>query len=276
MLITYVLGYSFGRGSFWYGGAGWGARFLIPVIPFMALLLLPVMESFLARRLSHIAAAVVVGIALQSVMTQVLAVSVPIRAFPNYLDSEGKLLNRPPGNELVAWNDGTWHPLYLPFVVSAHQSSAPTEISWWVNETGGIVLPLCMAVGGIALVIWLRAVRLPSRLIVKSGFFGLLMVSVAVMLYVGMRANYRDKRFGGNNPNLWTALDAINMGLRNTDVVILGNRTYRPFFMNYYRSSVPIYVLPNAQGEILNVGETPFIVSTLPEGSRRLPRDGGS
>lgn len=93
----------------------------------------------------------------------------------------------------------------------------------------------------------------------------LLVVSLAVMLYVGMRANYRDRRYGGDNPSLWDALNAINAQLRTTDVVILGNRTYRPFFMNYYRSSVPIYVLPNAQGEVLNIGETPFIVSTLPE-----------
>ncbi|MBX3086594.1 MAG: phospholipid carrier-dependent glycosyltransferase [Anaerolineae bacterium] len=264
MLITYVLGYSLGRGSFWYGGAGWGPRFMIPTTPFLALLLLPVVESFLARRIAKLMMAVIVGLALQSVMTQVLAVTVPIRAFPNYLDSEGKLLNRPPGNELVAWNDGTWHPLYSPFVVSAHQATAPTEIAWWVNETGGIVLPLCIVAGGIAALVWLRADRL-YRWRTSVGMVSLLAVSLAVMLYVGMRANYRDRRYGGDNPSLWTALEAINAQLRPTDVVILGNRTYRPFFMNYYRSSVPIYVLPNAQGEVLNIGETPFIVSTLPE-----------
>jgi nucleotide-binding universal stress UspA family protein len=46
MLVTYTLGYALVRGpERWTGGLGWGARYLVPVVPFLALWLLPVVES---------------------------------------------------------------------------------------------------------------------------------------------------------------------------------------------------------------------------------------
>lgn len=264
MLAAYVFGYAVLRGGFWYGGTGWGARFLVPTIPFLCLLLLPVVENVLARHYRPPLMALVVAIVAQSVMSQVLAVTVPVRAFPNYLYGEGLELGRAEGltpeRTLVAWQEGTWHPLYLPHIVTAHQSTAPTEIAWMVNGTGYVVLPLYLAVALIALLVWRRA-----GLRQELWAAGLLWGVTLLMLYATLRANYTDRRFGGDNPSLWTGLAAINEQLRDGDAIILGNRTYRPFFMNYYRAAAPIYVLPNAPGEVLEIGTPPEVISTFPE-----------
>jgi hypothetical protein len=264
LLLTYVLGYSIGRASFWYGGAGWGARFLVPVIPFLALWLLPIAEGVVARRWRPALLAVAVGLVAQSVMAQVLAVSVPVRAFPNYLYNEGLALNRAVGNELVPWRDGTWNAVYLPHLVNAHQASAPTEIAWMVNGTGGVLVPACillaLAAGGLG---WLATQRsrlrwrLLAALIVVSG--------VVAVAYLSVRLNHRDRRYGGDNASLWAVLAALESGLRPTDAIILGNRSYRPFFMNYYRQRHPIYVLPNAPGEVLELSSPPEVITPFAE-----------
>jgi hypothetical protein len=270
MLTAYVVGYALLRGSLWYGGAGWGPRFLVPTTPFLALLLLPVAEAWLERAYRPVLMAIIVGVTAQSVMSQVLSVTVPTRAFPNYLYSEGLAVGSAdgltPGRMLLPWQAGVWHPVYLPHVVSAHQSTAPTEIAWVVNGTGPVILPGYAMLVVAAILAW-RMARPPRSvgrgrvILIISG----VLVVAAVVTYAGLRVHYADPRFGGNKASLWEGLNAIRAQLRPGDAILLGNRTYRPFFMNYYRDAVPIYVLPNAPGEILDIGTPPEVISTLPE-----------
>ncbi|MFN8421514.1 MAG: phospholipid carrier-dependent glycosyltransferase [Anaerolineae bacterium] len=265
MLLSYVLGYATLRGSDWYSGLGWGARYLLPTIPFLALWLLPMLEYlFTTRRVGIIAVAV--GIIAHSIITQVLSVTTPIKAFPNYLYNEGLAL----GRDVLPWVDGTWNPLYLPHLVTAHQASAPTEIAWMATGAG-VVLPLCLA---LALLSLLALSTTSRRLTISARSFSsglstfsklILLPTLLLTLYLGLRAIYVDPRYGADNPSLWTALDTITNQSRAGDALILDNRTYRPFFMNYYRGDAPIYVLPNPPGEVLEPGKPPDVISDLPE-----------
>jgi hypothetical protein len=248
---AFVVSYGMLRGSQWYGGLGWGARYLLPTMPFLALLMLPVFE-----RAAHWRAwerALVIGIAAQSIFLQALSVYVPTRAFPNYLYSEGLALNR----ELAPWRDGTWNPLYVPQVVSAHQYGAPSEIAWMVNDAGWVVVPLCLITMAAGIVI-LRGRS--TRLALLGG------VCVLIMLYGGLRSFERDRRMGADNPALWRVLDHIDQNARAGDAVILNNRTYNHFFQNHYKLNIPIYTMPLAEGEVLEIGVPPEIVTDNAEG----------
>lgn len=254
-LTSLVIGYSTLRGSFWYGGTGWGARFLVPAVPFLALWLLPIAELLLERTLRPLIRAIIVGIIVQSVFIQLIAVIVPIHAFSNYLFTEGATLKRP----ISPWEDGTWNPLYIPQIVNAQQSpTAPSEIAWIANGTGNVVLPLCLLAATMSLmaVIIQRRPRLSSAAV---------MLSLAIMLLFGLRSYYHDRRFGGDNATLWKVLDALNQGMKPGDAILLNNKTYQFFFMNYYKLNKPIYELPDAPGEQLRPDTPPQVLSDNPE-----------
>src|SRR5438128_1471115 len=140
------------------------------------------------RRVPIWAQATAVGIAVQSVFIQIVAVIVPVKAFGNYLYGEGVSLNR----IIAPWQDGVWNLLYTPITVNAHQSGSPSPIAWIVNASGVIVVPLCLIAGGIAL--YAVAQRCLSR---RRFWLGTAAValSTAIMLYGGLRSYYHDPRY---------------------------------------------------------------------------------
>src|SRR5207248_4288314 len=44
-LLSLAVGYSVIQGMNWYGGTGWGPRYLLPAVPFLALWLLPIAQA---------------------------------------------------------------------------------------------------------------------------------------------------------------------------------------------------------------------------------------
>ncbi len=262
MLLSIIVGYSVFQVDRWYGGTAWGPRYLLPIVPFVSLWLLPVVDSLLARTAPIGAQAIAVGVIAQSVLIQILAVIVPIKAFGNYLYFEGVSLHRP----IPPWIDGVWNPLYIPSVVTAHQAESPSPIAWIVNGSGALVVPLCLAVAGIGLYVLAR--RCPSRREVWLGT-GAVALGILIMFYAGLRSYYTDPRYVGSDaefwPALWSVLDTLNAELRPGDAVILNDGAYRDFMMNYYKRLEPVYTMPLAPGEQLEEGKPPEIVTSNPD-----------
>jgi len=252
MTITFVVGYAILQGTNWIGGKAWGPRYMVPLVPFIAILLLPLAESILARRVKIATLAVIVGIVVQSVFVQVVGLMVPLDAYPNYLLSESIALcpvdkaicASDLAHQIVVWQDGVWNPLYLAPIVSADQFDTPSPIAWIANSSSGVVIPLSLLTIALSLVIIAEPRKL-SRILVLS-----LSAGLVALLFFGMRSFYYDLRYDGTNDAAWKVLDSLDAQLQPGDTILLNDpSTYLNFFMNYYKGSESIYTLPYAPGE---------------------------
>jgi hypothetical protein len=249
------------HGEYWYGGLGWGPRFLLPATPFLALWLLPIIDPLIMRadklppairRWSAAGLALVVVI---SASLQIMSVLAPVRVFSDFLYSEGQRI----GQEIVPWREGVWDVRYIPQVVVAKRlSEVPLAPAWAsIGGTKGVLL-LCGATAGLGALILTRQAR--GRLGLWTGVLAAL-IGLVAMFATGLRVYYHDPRYGGDDESLWRVMVALREGTRPTDAVILGNPTYRPFFMNYYKGQAPVYALPHAPGEIRDPDAPPEVVS---------------
>jgi len=260
MLITFVLVHAILSSTFWYGGLGWGPRFLEPITPFLCLWLLPVIEQLSVLR--RPARFVILGVVALSIALQILATASPVIGFSDYLDSESKRL----GQEIVPWREGVWNLRYIPQVVQLRRvGDAPSPLAWIQNSGAWmVVLPLCALVLAFNGTVILGKIR-PRRVWQSAAVAVVLMGSAALMFAGGLLTYNRDPRYGGNDPSLVTVLNTLKTQSAPGDVILLGNLTYRLFFMNYDKLSLPIYVLPQSEGERLQPDKQPYVVSNLSE-----------
>src|SRR5262249_34053231 len=78
-LGTFSLGYALLQSADWFGGLAWGPRYLLPVIPFLALLLLPLIDSLpQTGRFAQIGVGILVAL---SVGIQLLGTLIPINDY---------------------------------------------------------------------------------------------------------------------------------------------------------------------------------------------------
>jgi hypothetical protein len=250
ILLGFAIGHPLLHGDYWYGGLAWGPRFLVPVTPFLCLWLLPVAKALLAdtARLGKLAFA---SLLLLSVAVQLVAISLPPTRYGAVLAEASQREGRP----IVAWREGVWDVRYQPIWTTLRQiGSAPSAVAWDVLHVGGSVLPLCaLSVALAALGLWRRYVALLSALF------------LALTLYLGLRAVHADPRYGGDNPELWSALRVVEATLKAGDVLLVNSDAYRPFIANYYKGNAPAYVIPTPEGETVDPDNPPAVVSANPE-----------
>lgn len=260
MLVVFIAGYAAVRGAEqWYGGTGWGARYLVPVTPFLALWLLPVMESLFEPGTAWWKRFTAGAVVLLSTGIQVLAAWVPVTAYYDTLGARG----------IVPWNEGAWSIRWSPFRVSldllGHHKS---DLAWKYATSAAWVLPVLsvslMIAALVAAAIWMRRIE-RSRLIfaLTAGSLG---VFTLVVLFGGLYAIRRDPRYYGDFRPARDLLSALEPQLESGDAIVLNDYTYAEFFMNYYKRAEPtVYTLPQSPGERFSPEQTPKIISANPD-----------
>jgi hypothetical protein len=240
-LLLMVISHATLHGAYWYGGLGWGPRFLVPVIPFLALWLLPVIAQASKPTLRGI----LLLLAIFSMALQSLAAYLPMDTYSR---------NLPEG--VFAWQEGLWGWNYLPQVVTLRAFSQTYPAPLWAHVSDSLpaLLLVLIALVAVAFVVW-RSKRL-AWLPIAAGL-------AAIVL--SLRLYYHDPRYGGADSVLWQALASLTEKAQAGDGLLLLNKTYRPFFMNYLKADMPVLVLPNAGGEILKPGQPPFVPSNNPD-----------
>ncbi len=263
LVLIFAIGYAVLQSFNWCGGTGWGSRYMLPLVPFMALWLLPLIERLLDRKLRYWAMAATIGVIALSVFIQFISVSVRVQAYGNYLSAETSALNRPNGLPVAPWLDGIWNLLYTQQIVSAHEAgTTPLAFAWAANGSSWIVIPLCLIVAGIALVLLTRKAQSWHEVTLAGGA---VFVGVLIMMGVGLRSYYNDPVYADVDPLLPQALGKLETEIRSGDAVLLNDSFFRHYLMNYYKGREPVYVLPDAPGERLGTNTVPEIVTDNPD-----------
>lgn len=246
VLAVFVVGYALVRGQNWNGGIGWGARYLVPVTPFLALWLLPVVESLLARGAAwwtRLAALLVFGV---SVAIQVLAALVPLGDYYALLNAQD-----PP---VINWREQLWSVEWSPIAVFLDLfGEGPLDVAWayatnihawYLPLFSGLLAGLALIAGLAWLCFELRGWR-PLALTAAA-----LIAGLAFTLGAGLYVVRLDPRYYGDFAPTRDLLDRLEPALREGDVVLLNTDAYTEFFMNYYRAEdAPVYTLPLSPGE---------------------------
>ena len=261
MLISFTVGYALVRGTeLWYGGTGWGARYLVPVTPFVALWLLPVIESVLKAGAAWWKRTGVVLVFLISAGIQLLPVLVPVHLYYDTLAAQ-----QPP---VIPWNEGAWSlrwsPIRIALELMSHQKA---DIAWQYAAGEAWMLPVLSAVLGTTSLIWMvwwvfhqDCNRLFTR---TAGSLGVLAVFT---LGGGLYAIRQDSRYYGNFGPLRDLLAKLDTQLSAHDALVLNDYTYTRFFMNYYKRTSPVvYTLPLSPGERSSPEQAPEIESPDPD-----------
>lgn len=260
MALTFIVGYAAVRGSEqWYGGRGWGPRYLVPVTPFLALWLLPVADRLLtsgAAQWQRFGAGIVL---LLSAGVQILAALVPIDTYYRILDAE----------HIIAWDEGAWSLRWSPIAVSLEHIGDQTADIAWQHAVGraGLLPVLALLVGAAALsalVWWLRRDHARPRALAVT--VGGLAAATGMALFGGLYAIREDPRYYGDFAPAQELLDLLDAHIQPGDVIVLNNDEYTEFFMNYYKHADPVvYTLPLAPGERFSAEQTPDVESLNPE-----------
>lgn len=261
MLGTFALGYAAGRGpSQWMGGLGWGARYLVPVTPFLALWLLPVIDSLGQMGTARWKRLGTLAVFALSAGIQVLAALVRINHYYAFLEAQ-----QPP--VLLSKNVWSlrWSQIYVSLTLLDDHKA---DLAWNHAVGESWLLPASCAVLGVVALGWLwwwvRQGTSPRRTwVITMGTLGLV---TGLALGVGLFGIRKDPRYGGHFRPGRDLLAALEPQLEPDDVIVLNDYTYGEFFMNYYKHAEPVvYTLPLSPGERPSPEQPPEIESVNPD-----------
>lgn len=265
VLLGFVGGYALLRGEEWFGGTIWPQRFLLPVIPFVAFWLLPVLDRLLSPAPAGSAAPrhrllwLLFGLlVIYSGWWQLVAVAFRWGEYSRvtYDLSAGGLAYWGPGfNDLRYIRLTMLTPLF---------GQVPLNFAW--ARTGVWWIPVLF--GGLALLslvaAWRQsgmtgARRILPRLPAVAG--GVWLVLVAFTL----RAIYPDPAYDGTNPALHEMLNVIQREIPPGELLLLADQEYNDFFLNYGKTgTVRVIGLPFHPGDRASCEQELRVVSENP------------
>ncbi len=251
LTLLFATVYAAERGVLWHGGAGWGARYMVPLVPFLMLATLPLLDRILHATTLWpklgLAALTVYGFAVQIGGTYV--------GLYSFYAIQGDATGQPPwvGPAIWSfrWSQALGSVLAIP--------TAQTNIVWWVRGIDwlsiGVIALLLVAL--IVVLVWLirrdEAPPLPAALV------GLIpLVAVAAAIFALWRA-YDDPRFRGGDTSLDAARAYLVQQTGPEDIILLSSPTYVPYFMNYYKGQATWFSLALSPGEIYSPDEAPAV-----------------
>jgi hypothetical protein len=256
MLLTFVVIYAAVQGAEWYGGTGWGPRYLVPVTPLLILGGL----SAVNRGLESERLWPKLGLALLTLLS--ILVQLPgllINLHDYYID----LYRFGRG---AAWTIGVWqvkHSQILGhFRLIPHRT---LDLAWVRPSTDWLAIGVLIggAIIFAGLMLWL-AMRSRTKRGMTLALSGGLLLTVSLSGFALHRA-YDDPYFNGDVPALYELLAFLDEAASPDDPILLSNPAYTNFFANYYKGDSVWYTMPRSPGERHSEEEVPTVVSDDPE-----------
>ena len=222
----------------WWGGRNWGPRYFVPLLPFLAIALAPVLQYLLQRRSRALWAGFLVVAAL-SFAVQVGGLAVNLQLFANQLtairaDAPWTLAITDPRYSEIIGHLRLLRPENLDFAWVRYWDEQ-LSFDWLIP----FLCAVCVA-GAVMGLFRLRRTAPTSR-----GLAALLAGAVlAPILLAGIALPrfYDDPRYR-REKEWYPLMDALRSQERDGDVLILNVPTHTEFFLNYSRASLPWYGL---------------------------------
>ncbi len=222
----------------WWGGLSWGARYLVPALPFLAVMLAPVIQSLAAanRRAPWIAFGL---LCLLSLLIQSGGLLVRLDAYADYLAAI---------RENASWTLAIYDSYYSEILGHLRILSPSTLDLAWIRMWDGQpvwrlevpALAACLAVAALA--VFRRSLRkapTARQLMALTAAATALPVILAAFALVRY---YDDPRYR-REPQWFTALDYLREQARHGDVLAVNLPTHIQFFLNYDKLNLPWYGL---------------------------------
>lgn len=256
LVLGFAVGYAALSGPQWFGGLSWPPRFLVPVVPYLLLAALPVIERVLVGRVSRLLLAAFVLLVVWSVWVQLTAVSLPWDVYTAGLPSRAR--------GLLEWGGGLNLVEFMrPLVIPRLWAAVPLDVIW--DRTGLLAWPLSFGVlallSGVALFWLLR--RSGERMWAVTV---LLPVVFAGLTGVMLNLVYRDPLYLPDRPGLLPTMDILRAETGPGDIVMLSNREYENVFLNLGNlDGARVVGLAKQPGDRPSETQAPIIESDNPD-----------
>jgi hypothetical protein len=266
LLVTTALGYGFG-GWEWHGGRGWGTRYLLHVVPVMGLLLLPVFQSTLEKKISRPWLILMAVLVIFSILVQLGGVLVPL---DSYYDAVSAAF---PDNPVKAFYDqGTWQIQYTqPYLALKSFDLGDLDVAWSFTAeswrglvVGGLLLMLGMTLFALA---YCQKI-IPAW---RWGFTGAFMVLMTLGYGFALSGLADDQRMLADRPASHQLVEAAESQVGADDILFLSDPIYRDLFLNFYRGEGVLVTLPYPPGERYSYEQTPLVITDNPDERINMP-----
>lgn len=226
---------------YWWGGTNWAARFLVPTLPFLALLCAPLVQVVIAplssgSRFTSLALRVTWLILVAvSFVNELAGVAV------NSLTYRSRLAN-------VSTN-ADWDSIFIPMLsplIGHWQTLKPTNFDVaWLRATGESISPdwlvLVLTLSFLLLSAWGVRQSLRGRLIILRVIFAFILLAGALTIFsLGRYAD--DPRLGGGS-GYAELMETLAHAARARDILILNDDAQARFFFNRNRTPLKWYGL---------------------------------
>lgn len=226
----------YGKWYMWHGGYSWGPRFIVPLMPFLALLAGPAWDAWVVQRRAGILGQVAVyALLLLSIAVQWLGMLVPFGLVQDWLAANVTPLFAP-----QTFSELRYSPLLLQW-----QFLQPDQIilAWWRTSPSlqrldwlALVMPLSAIAVGLLLLT--RQMRTPEdRPLMETGraaWYGVALglISLAMLTYYAVNLS---------DPELRRAASRIHQMEGREDAVLFLLPPRTQDFANVYHGNLPVY-----------------------------------
>ncbi len=233
LAAIYVLFY--GKWYMWHGGYSWGPRFLVPVVPFLALLGGPALDAWLVRgKAGWLGRLAIVLLFAISAAVQWLGMLVPFGLAQDWLDTHVQPLFAPETFTRLEYSPLAlqWQFLTAENIHFAWARSLHADTGGWA-----MLLLLLLTLGLFAVLLYRRAARSDAAstyMRPRDGLYGATLVVVMLVLLV---FSYT----GATHAEIRQAAQRIEQHSRRGDAIVLLAPEHTQDFANVYHGGLPVY-----------------------------------
>ncbi len=261
-ILIFSFVYAIRQGPDWFGGLSWPPRFLLPVLPFAFICAFSAIDRVMRQPISRMLMAGFAVICAYSLWVQFSGVSLWWGEFYKALPPES--------GSVGGWWEGLNDLRYLRWVIIPGLWSKIGLDFAWVRMNVPVWALMFIALAGVSgFALWRLLSDFKRSSPQKLGQTILMPVSLIVIFFaftgLGLRAIYNDAFYQSYNTRLFDMLPIIQAQSEPGDVLLLGDLTYRDFFLNYGKLDEPrIVSLPFQPGEQPSPEQPPEIRSDNP------------
>lgn len=219
----------------WHGGYSWGARFIVPTLPFLTLLAAPAWHALIRdRALGWLGAGIGMALALTSLIVQVLGLLVPY----NLVQERLAALVTPLFAD-VTFTQWQYSPLVMQWQMVEPET---IHLAWWRGAAGVDWLSLVVTLAGVVvgLLLLVQPMRGHQCDDADDRVRNWLYTAALLFLTVGLLTYYYTAR---TDPELRLVAGRLQQEAQASDGVLLLRPEMTQHFANVYRGALPVYGL---------------------------------